>query len=443
MIARALIVLAAALVASTASAQEPQPIVRVRVGTPPPLLVGQQIRLDVEILVPNFFMGSPVLPHLDLDGAVITLSDDSVNMNETVRGTEYAGIRKNYLFTASAAGTYTLPSSTVRVTYAATPGKPPTVVSVPMPETTLEVTWPAGIEPVDVPEGMLVARVTVSQQLDRDATTLHVGDAITRVVEVTAERTQAMLIPPSRFAAPDGVRVYTRDPVLQDQQADRGGLVAGHRTDAATYVFQKPGTYELPAIEIPWFDVGARQARTATAPAVRVTVAPAATAAAAIAPEAPPPPAPPPPPRRNWTRVALLSALALATALVLWQALRRIPLWLSQYRERRARVAASEPALFERLRHACQAGDAPSGYRALIAWAQIRWPTEGARSDWRLTSGNADFTAAVVQLERHLYAGGPTTSWSGQALSAACLAARQHPASRESRGAHHLPELNP
>jgi len=60
--------------------------VRVNVATRPPLIVGQQIQIDVQVLVPNFFMGSPKFPVLDVRGAVVTLTDDAVNLNDTIRG---------------------------------------------------------------------------------------------------------------------------------------------------------------------------------------------------------------------------------------------------------------------------------------------------------------------------------------------------------------------
>jgi hypothetical protein len=63
-----------------------------------------------------------------------------------------------------------------------------------------------------------------------------------------------MMIPPPTFAAPDGVWVYPRDPVLSDVTTKRGGFVGGRRVDRAIYVFEQPGEFTLSAIEIGWFN---------------------------------------------------------------------------------------------------------------------------------------------------------------------------------------------
>ena len=305
------LVLAAALVASHADAQ---PKVRVKVH-PGTHLAGQQVRIDVQVLVPNFFMSAPRFPPLDVAGAVVTMPDESgLNLNETIGGQAYAGIQKTYVLVAQAAGTYALPPARITFTYAREPGKP-TEGSVTLPATAIVVAWPGGVAPADG-AGAVVARITIQQALDRDPATLHAGDALTRTIAVTAARTQAMFVPPPTLAAPDGVGVYRKDPVLSDERQDRVGLVAGHRTDRAVYTFDRPGTYVLPAVEIPWFDAqGKRQL--ARADGVTVTVGAAAASAGTIAPE-PPPPSSPQTSRTRLTLTALVAVASLALLAIAW-----------------------------------------------------------------------------------------------------------------------------
>jgi hypothetical protein len=208
----------------------------------------------------------------------------------------------------------------------------------------IEVEWPAGVAPPTDGGAALVSRITIEQTLDRDPATMHVGEALTRTIATTAARTQAMFIPPPDFTAPDGVRIYRKDPILNDERQDRVGLVAGHRTDRVAYTFDEPGTYQLPAIEVQWFDAQANREETARADAIDVTVADAVSPSASIAPEPPPAPITEEPRSRLGfgtivTVGVMIALLALAWALrsvalrsihrlitwfaVIWAALRR------------------------------------------------------------------------------------------------------------------------
>jgi len=311
------------LVMLAASIADAQPIVRVNVRPAGRHLVGQQVQIDVQVLVPNFFMSAPRFPTLDIPGAVVTMPDESgTNLNDTIKGESYAGVQKTYVFVAQTAGKYTLPPAAITFRYALQPGKP-TDGSVTLPPTVIEVEWPEGASPPANGGGAVVSRLTIDQTLDRDPAALHVGEALTRTIVTTAPRTQAMFIPPPEFDAPDGVRIYRKDPVLADEKKDRVGLVAGHRTDRVVYTFDKPGAYVLPAVDVPWFDAAANRQESAHVDAINVTVA-AAAAAAAIAPEPPPPPAPEP--QTSGYRLPILATVAIALILAVAWALRRLAL---------------------------------------------------------------------------------------------------------------------
>lgn len=55
------------------------------------------------------------------------------------------------------------------------------------------------------------------------------------------------------------------------------GQVTGSRTDKVTYVFERSGSYDLPALARPWRSLSGQQARTETVPGGAVTVTAAAT----------------------------------------------------------------------------------------------------------------------------------------------------------------------
>ncbi len=307
------------LIASIAGAQ---PIARVVVRPSGRHLVGQPVQIDVQVLVPNFFLSAPKFPTLEIPGAVVTMPDESgVNLNDTIGGVGYAGIQKTYVFVAQTAGPYSLPPAVITFRYAIEPGRP-AEGSVKLPPTVIATEWPAGMKPPPDGASAVVARVTIDQKLDRDPASLRAGDALTRTIVTTAAATQAMFIPPPAFTAPDGVRVYRKDPVLTDEHKDRVGLVAGHRTDQVVYTFDAPGSYDLPAYEVTWFNRQRNREEIARAATVHVTATAGSPTADAIAPEPPPLPVSDTP-DRGWKRTLFAASVVVVGLAIAWASRRR------------------------------------------------------------------------------------------------------------------------
>ena len=219
------------------------PVVRVTIDAKSPVLVGQQVTVRVQVLVPNFFMSGLEFSAINIRGTIVARPGaDAEHFSETIRGERYAGIAQSFVVTPQQAGEFTLPPARITFTYAATPGQA-TDGAVTLPPRSFAVKLPAGGLAPGATPGTPVAKVTVTQSLDRGVDGVKVGDALTRTVSAFAERTPATMIPPPAFDAPAGVRVYRMDPVLSDETKDRVGLIGGHRTDRVTYLFEKPGDY--------------------------------------------------------------------------------------------------------------------------------------------------------------------------------------------------------
>jgi hypothetical protein len=428
-----------------------QPIVRVTLDPMGPVLVGQQVKVKLQVLVPNFFMSGVEIPTIDIPGAIVARPDEGAeHLTETIGGQSYAGIQQSFVITPQRAGNFTLPPAKLTFKYAAVPGQS-TDGAVTLPPQKFTAKLPAGMTASGATPGgpaEPVAKVTVTQSLDRGLKTLKVGDTLTRTVSAFAERTQAMMFPPPAFEAPDGVRVYTTDPVLTDETKDRVGFVGGRRTDRATYLFEKPGEYTLPAIEVAWFNVKTGRQEVARAPEIKVSVAPNPGAAPAIAPESPPEAAAASraAPRIDWRRWAPWAIGAALTALlVVWLGRRWLPRYLTWLGDRRHAREESEPAYFARAERACRAGDPRAAYQALAIWTQ----RAGAKSTaaWCDASGDARVRGQVETLERLLFAANaPDARWDGHSFAAVIAAARKTWLSRRAHATSSssaLPALNP
>ncbi|MDQ0144024.1 BatD family protein [Cupriavidus necator] len=429
----------------------PAPIVRVEVGARQPVLVGQQVGIDVTILAPNYFLSAPAFPALQVPGAVVTLPDArAVNSTETIDGAVYAGIQKTYAFTAEQDGEFRLPAATIRFTYAGDDGAP-RAGSVTLPATTIRAgaggTGGAAAGDTAGRPLLPVARLTVTQALDHDphhgVVRLHAGDALVRTVTTFAPQTQAMMIVPPQAAAPRGVRMFRADPRLSDHAEGAPGP-GGTRVDTLTYVFERPGTYTLPAVTVAWVDPATRQPAGSTAPMVQVEVS-ATRGAGALAPGGPSAGALPGEggvPWRTllWGAGAGLGAAALAVA---WRRLRPRLARLRQRRagRRRARAASAGARLAVTLQ-ACRTGDAAAASQALDGWTRAAHGTTPAA--WAEAVGDASLTAAVTGLQRHLYGAAPgPAAWDGGPLVQALGRHASAPRPRRRHAEPALPPLNP
>jgi len=193
-----------------------------------------------------------------------------------------------------------------------------------------------------------------------------------------------MMLPILKPRSIDGIAVYPDPPALVDSGGERGQARVAHRTETVTYVFQEEGRYELPAIEIPWWDSSSSRLRTASLPAIDLTVAPNPD----LAEEIPLPPeeiqaeAPGSEAlgrRRVVKRFALPAVLVVGLAWVVLRWVRNVlPGLRSSLREKRRQREESEAAYFRRFKTACRTGEPDAILRQLMFWLDRFVTTPGA-----------------------------------------------------------------
>ncbi len=371
------------------------PFARATLATKGTIYTGQQIEVDVDVFAPNYFLSPPQFPLFDLPGTVVTMPDDrGLNLNETINGVAFSGIRKTYTITPQAAGDYVLPPVDIPFGYAAVPGETAQgQVKMPMLRFTVTVV-PGG---ADGRSTVTSAKVTMTQTFDRDPASLNAGDALVRTIIVNAQGLAAMMIPEPSFDAPEGAQVYVHDPVLSEDRSDRGEFRGGIRKDTATYVFAKAGEYTIPAIPLQWFDPAVGKAQSVDAPAAKVSVAAAPANATGLAPPSPSPEEAP----FDWLWW-IAAGLAVATfALVIQIAAvlaGRVQAWLDEVQADRAQ---SEPTAFRRVDEGCRSGDAQRFEAAIDAWS--RKTGNVPLTEWLERFADAGTNAAFADHQQSLY----------------------------------------
>lgn len=241
------------------------PVVRAHFEPSQNIMVGQPVKLIVSVFVPNYFTGSPDFPEFEMENAVVVMPQDRPeNSNTQVGNAKYFGITQTYVIYPQQAGDFHLPAIKLSVPYAKTPPQ----------TTTAQVTVPALSFHADVPAAarglsyfLPTTQLTITEKWSPSLKKVQVGDTIERTVTITASKMQAMLIPPLQLATPDGLRIYSSEPVVRDQKTPRGDFVYGQRIETAKYYVEKPGAYTLPAIELQWWNLNTHRLATASLPA--------------------------------------------------------------------------------------------------------------------------------------------------------------------------------
>ena len=125
-----------------------------------------------------------------------------------------------------------------------------------------------------------VGDLAVSARLDRS--TLSVGEAATLTIRSTGRGNLQSLRPPE-LALPEGLRLFPPRQESAERLTD-GSLVSSQEW-SYVLVPQRPGTFELPALALPYFDPAVKEYRSAATRPLALTVTADAAAAASPATE--------------------------------------------------------------------------------------------------------------------------------------------------------------
>ena len=227
-----------------------------------PTVIGQTVQLQVDVLTDSWFTSAPQLPVLELDNATVSApSGEARHLNLSRDSTPFFGLEYTYRITPNAAGDLAIPGLTI----SATPGPSSTPMSVRSEPLRLTVEQPAGLP---AGQSVLVARkLTLSQDISPSRSPLGIGDSVRRRITQIADGVQMMLMTAPVFAQVDGLKQYLAAPQLKPMDDGRGHVSGGIRVDDVSYVITRSGDFQLPAINVQWWDSDARQLRIAQVPA--------------------------------------------------------------------------------------------------------------------------------------------------------------------------------
>ena len=265
------------------------------------------------------------------------------------------------------------------------------------------------------------ARLNIQEQWSTDPALLKQGEAATRALTLEAGGLAASQLPAPDSALPDSAlpdsfKTYPDQPEFEEA-SDRRGLV-GTRREKMAVIPLAAGEFILPAIRIPWWNIGTDQPEVAELTARRVKVQAAAPAPTRPQDE------PAPTGQAEATPSAAGSGagagahwpLVSFALLILW--LGTLGLWWRGRRVKNGATSAKppKPPGPASIKRACMNNDAPGARDALLCWAGAKWPDQRIKNLAALGAcGDAEFQGKISALNRHLY-GQRGAKWDGPAF---------------------------
>jgi len=399
-------------------------------------IVGQKVSIIVEVFSPNYFTGSTRFTLPDIAGAVFYKPEDrAVVRSQTVDGATYSVQRHEISFYAQRPGVFNIPPFRVRYGTMDSASNKKTQHS--------ELTEPIRIQ-AGMPKGAEHLRSLISATelkvketwTPANQATFTAGNALQRKITFQAPDIPGMVFPALSIPETDGIRIYRERAQINDR-INRGSLT-GERMEKISYVFQHPGDYVLPEIQITWWDLQHKQLQVITLPAQSFEVLPAPVqnngGAASSSSQHP---------LSSWlswkgAAGGVLIILCLGGG-VYWFRSRIMDVfttWQHHHRE-------SESAYF----HKITADLSPSAtHHAIIQWLAHTQPNgdnHPSLSDWARGQNNDNLLAHAKALQHAVVDPHSSRDWDAQALIKALKVARTKQLKK--RSAHHsaLKPLNP
>lgn len=333
------------------------------------LYVQEQALLTLRIFHSvSLYDDSSLTPPQVKDARVEQLGD-ARTYEQLVNGVRHGVIEVRYAITPLKSGELDIPAQVFSATpalrnsginpFGARPGSPTRVHSSPLNLTVKPI-------PASYPSDAtwLPARsLTLSETLSPEASEIKVGDSLTRTLTITASGLSSAQLPDLPQTQIEGLRNYPDQPRLSNR-VDEFGLL-GSREESEALVATETGSFELPAVELYWWNTETDQLETARIAARRLEVISNPELVESVDGRGEQTNIP----REHtlWPWQAAVAALILSNLLwiILWWRARRQPAI-----QRNQSSGPSTRTLLDELKRACLANDSSASRQAIDAWAR-------------------------------------------------------------------------
>ncbi len=231
------------------------------------IAINQPVILTIDIATPRWFTDGTVIETISIPNLIAQQRNlQATNYSQMEGEQTWSHQRWEIPLFAQQSGQFVVPSIGIKITVSVATGKnvhgvlftSPHRFSVQRP--TAKMTHPE--EWIIAPEVTLTqdwqASTTQKTNVDIGASTLTVGDAITRTITLKVPDSLAMLLPPLLPAIQNKAILRYTDPIQLKDINNRGEHTA-QKKESETYVLQTGGEVTLPSITIPFWNTMTQQ----------------------------------------------------------------------------------------------------------------------------------------------------------------------------------------
>ncbi len=231
------------------------------------IAINQPVILTIDIATPRWFTDGTVIETISIPNLIAQQRNlQATNYSQMEGEQTWSHQRWEIPLFAQQSGQFIVPSIGIKITVSVATGKnvqgvlftSPHRFSVQRP--TAKMTHPD--EWIIAPEAALTqdwqASTAQKTNIDIGASTLTVGDAITRTITLKVSDSLAMLLPPLIPATQNKAILRYTDPIQLKDINNRGEHTA-QRKESETYILQTGGEVILPSITIPFWNTTTQQ----------------------------------------------------------------------------------------------------------------------------------------------------------------------------------------
>lgn len=376
--------------------------------------VGQKVSFSIQVKAMGSFTGATNFSLPQVPRTLIVEIGSPVVSSETIGDDSWFIRTHEFAIFSQQTGTVSIPAIPVR--YSSRNGftGPGVDRDASTKAFTIQLKRPPGTDDV----GLLITtdQYDVTEKWSVSGDTAAQGDVWKRTIHQQADEMTGMALAPPPAESIEGVKIYAGSPQTTDK-TERGDFT-GTRIDQLSYLFQKPGTVSIPAIEYVWWDPKKDQLQRKILPEVKVNVTPALSLLEEEEGQRASLP---------WLAIVTVTLLLLATFVCRRLLARWIRgAWLTVYPE--------ESRMTQKLLKACRSNDLDSACHYWMQWSGMHDAGCGFPDS---------LDAAVTDMHRHRYGILGQEAWNGKEIVDAVTEYRRrlkHP--KESQQTSSLPSLN-
>jgi hypothetical protein len=240
------------------------------------LVVGQELRLIIEISTRRWFAGGTAIHPPEISNLVILRRNQfATNLSRREEGSTWVVQQWQLELYPQQEGRFLLPPVDLELAVnSAEHGIVRGHLETPAMEFFAEV--PELLRTVE--RWLATPGLEVSQSFDRELKGLLPGDAFERVISLRASHISSMMLPEPRLENIQGLPAYPDNPELRDR-SNRGEATA-ERIERITYIVEEPGQYHLPQQVFHYWDTENQRAASVRLEAVKVDAGQALSRAA-------------------------------------------------------------------------------------------------------------------------------------------------------------------